>query len=229
MACGVVMLFATLGLTAAVPEAEPGPDPRLGYVLTYKQQANCNSSNPPSCANNSTLNYCLDDNEYPLNEIKAYIHADPIFAKKYADRRFQSANDLVENIAKPQEQNFNYAFYKGRSTGQSPYDVTHWAGPEGYICPSEVLYSMPKRIQNQEGKWHVILNEVFLNTQTVRLETCLHPEAACRALAPCYGSACSQKYTYHRLLSWDPCIPQKGIFVDIYRLPSGCSCHVPAK
>ena len=29
------------------------------------------------------------------------------------------------------------------------------------------------------------------------------------------------------MLSYDPCDPYRGIFMDSYKLPSGCSCHIP--
>ena len=48
--------------------------------------------------------------------------------------------------------------------------------------------------------------------------------APCRLMAPCYGSICVQKYAYHRLLSFDPCQQEKGLFIDVYRLPVACSC-----
>merc|ERR1712183_406638 len=64
-------------------------------------------------------------------------------------------------------------------------------------------------------------------TPSTRLETCLTPDSACRLLAPCYQSKCTQKYVYHRMLSVDPCDPYRGFFIDTYKLPSACSCHVP--
>ena len=30
-----------------------------------------------------------------------------------------------------------------------------------------------------------------------------------------------------RMLSYDPCDPYRGFFLDTYKLPSGCSCHIP--
>jgi hypothetical protein len=30
------------------------------------------------------------------------------------------------------------------------------------------------------------------------------------------------------MLSFDPCDAYKGIFIDTYKLPSACSCHIPA-
>ena len=46
-------------------------------------------------------------------------------------------------------------------------------------------------------------------------------------LAPCYKSTCVQKHAYERLLSYDPCDPYKGLFVDMYKIPTACSCHIP--
>merc|ERR1712029_222574 len=46
--------------------------------------------------------------------------------------------------------------------------------------------------------------------------------------APCYQSKCTQKFVYHRMLSLDPCDPYRGFFIDTYKLPSACSCHIPA-
>ena len=113
-------------------------------------------------------------------------------------------------------------------------------GPEGYLCPSQVDYVKLHRALNVEGFWRVILQHVphhgphhgyghsYNYTQTTRLEACLTPDSACRLLAPCYGSKCTQKYVYHRMLSFDPCDPYRGFFIDTYKLPSGCSCHIPS-
>lgn len=222
------ILVAMVGLAAATPEADPKTSTHHhGYFPVYAHHTYCDATVAPTCAQNSTLNYCLDDEEYPQYEIKAYVHADIVFLKKYADVPSQSADDLVDGITKEQEEGFDYSYYTGASTGDSPYDLTHWSGPEGYLCPSDVVYAMPRRARNVEGKWRVIVNDVHYYTQTARLETCLFPGAACRALAPCFSSTCTQKYIYHRLLSWDPCDPYKGLFIDAYRLPAACSCHVP--
>ncbi|KAK4303389.1 hypothetical protein Pmani_024585 [Petrolisthes manimaculis] len=213
---------ATIGYhpTPTTPAYGP-PQPH-----TYQQpHPYCDPTQPPTCAT-SYQTFCLDDPDYPKYEIKDAINADPLFAKKFADVADQSAEDLVDHVTSKQEAGFDYSYYTGVSTGKSPYDITHWSGPEGYICPSDVIYAMPKRAQNVEGKWRVIVNDVHYYTQTTRLESCLFPEAACRALVPCYKSHCTQKSVYHRLLSYDPCDPYKGLFIDIYKLPSACSCHL---
>ncbi|CAL4116968.1 unnamed protein product [Meganyctiphanes norvegica] len=245
MATKAVLFVALLGMVSAEPVAEPVSEavadkdhPHAPHIPNYHnhhsvyvarpyQHVYCDATVAPTCVDNSTLSYCLEDEEYPEYELKAWIHADPIFAKKYADVPDQSADDLVEGITKDQEAGFDYSFYTGASTGDSPYDLSHWTGPEGYLCPSDVVYGMPKRARNVEGKWRVIINNVHYFTQTVRMETCQFPAAACRALPPCYNSSCTQKSVHHRLLSWDPCNPYKGIFIDSYKLPSACSCYIP--
>merc|ERR1712209_275052 len=78
---------------------------------------------------------------------------------------------------------------------------------------SDVDYAKITRAVNVEGYWRVILQHIpdgygyghYNYTQTTRLETCLFPDSACRLLAPCYQSKCTQKFVYHRMLSLDPC------------------------
>ena len=169
----------------------------------------------------------MDDPHYPEYDVKLAISQDYLFEKKYSDIADQSANDLVEHISKEQEDHFDYHYYTGASKGPSPYDASHWIGPEGYLCPSDVKYAMPKRARNVNGDWRVIVNGIHYYTQTARMETCLTPDSACRLLAPCYQSKCTQKFVYHRMLAYDPCDPYKGLFIDVFKFPSACSCHIP--
>jgi hypothetical protein len=197
--------------------------------------AYCDPKAPPACALNAEVPFCIEDPEYPAYEIADKISQDPIFLKKYSDIADQTADDLVQDLLAPQEASFDYNYYTGASKGPSPYDASHWIGPEGYLCPSQVDYVKIHRALNVEGFWRVILQHVphdysyghYNYTQTTRLEACLTPDSACRLLAPCYGSKCTQKYIYHRMLSFDPCDPYRGFFIDTYKLPSACSCHIP--
>lgn len=184
----------------------------------------CDPKAAPKCAENSTLPWCLTDEEYPTYDIKYAIDYDPLVLKKYADVADQSADDLVEGITKAQEEKFDYSFYNGQQ-----FDQGNWVGGEGFICPSDVKYARPLRAKNVDGEWRVIVQDVAYYTQTHRVESCLFPEAACRTLAPCYRSKCLQKYVYHRMLSFDPCDSYKGLFIDTFKLPSACSCHIPVK
>merc|ERR1711915_410324 len=51
----------------------------------------------------SDLPYCILDKEYPAYDIAVKISQDALFLKKYADIADQSADDLVQDITKPQE------------------------------------------------------------------------------------------------------------------------------
>ncbi|CAB4061816.1 unnamed protein product [Lepeophtheirus salmonis] len=177
-----LIFFSTLTLASA-PHHPYSPGP-------HKY---CDPKAPPKCALHTDLPYCLEDSEYPDYDIASKISQDPIFLKKYSDVSDQSADNLVDYISKYQEDYFDYAYYTGASKGHSPYDATHWIGPEGYLCPSEVSYSKIHRAVNVEGYWRVILQHMptdyaygqYNYTQTTRVETCLTPESACRLLAPC--------------------------------------------
>ena len=142
--------------------------------------------------------------------------------KKYAVIADQSADNLVDGVSAREENQFDYSLYNGKT-----YDKGNWVGGEGYICPSDVIYARPVRAKNVDGEWRVIVQNVAYYTQTQRVETCLFAGSSCRTLAPCYQSKCVQKNVYHRILSFDPCDHSKGLFIDIYKLPSACSCHIP--
>jgi len=201
----------------------PSPAPHYGK----KHHGYCDPKVPPYCANATGLHYCLEDPHYPEYDVKLAISQDYLFDKKYSDIADQSANDLVEHIEMKQEDHFDYKYYTGASKGPSPYDASHWIGPEGYLCPSDVKYAMPKRARNVNGDWRVIVNGIHYYSQTARMETCLTPDSACRLLAPCYQSKCTQKFVYHRMLAYDPCDAYKGLFIDVFKFPSACSCHIP--
>ena len=154
--------------------------------------------------------------------LQAALANDLVLARKYAERKDQSADDLVSSVGRVKENQLDYSFYKG-----DPFEKSNWMGKEGYICPSDVQYVRPLRAKNVQGNWRIIVNDPSYLTQTQRLETCFYPDTACRIVAPCYFSKCVQKYVNHRILSYDPCYPKKGVFIDVYKLPSACSCHSP--
>ena len=54
-----------------------------------------------------------------------------------------------------------------------------------------------------------------------------YPRTPCRLVASCFKSQCLQKYSYHRLLSYDPCDSSRGLHIDVFRLPISCSCYAP--
>ncbi|KZS11709.1 neurotrophin 1 [Daphnia magna] len=220
----MLLLCAVLAGAIAEPEADPKVYTKPSYSKTKDDY--CHPRKAPMCSKNGTLSFCLEDTEYPAKKVKSTIEYDPLALKKYADVIDQSADNLVDGLTSLSEDHFDYPDYNGKA-----FEKSNWAGDEGYICPSDVLYTHPLRAVNTDGEWRVIVQDIAWPgyTQTQRIETCLFAGASCRTISPCYGSKCLQKYVYQRMLSFDPCDPEKGIFVDIYKLPSACSCRVSRK
>lgn len=217
-----ILVLATFSEATVAPFQTPK---YFSYpTASYQSYATCDPIIPPLCAYNGTV-LCLEDENYPIYDIQTLIQKDPLFLKKYPS----TANSLTAESLYNQEIAYDYSYYTGFSKGSTPFDITHWQGPEGYICPSQTVNIKPLRAKNVEGHWRIIVNDYYPHhyyTQSIKIETCLYPESACRTLAPCYNSHCSQKFVYHRLLSYDVCDPYKGLFIDIFRFPSSCSCHV---
>ncbi|XP_065567419.1 uncharacterized protein LOC136031671 [Artemia franciscana] len=206
------------------PHSEHKPSYKASYggSSAYNKPSYCDPTYAPACAKDKGAIFCFDDYEYPKYEIEAAIEKDYEFINKYSDVASQSADDLVDTIDSYQETKFNYDFFH-----PDTFDKSHWSGPEGYICPSSVGYVQPFRARNAVGQWRVIVQDVKYYTQTIRTEACRDPDTDCRLVAPCFKSSCTQKHIYERLLSWDPCNPDQGLFVDVFKVPSACSCHVP--
>ena len=55
------------------------------------------------------------------------------------------------------------------------------------------------------------------------LSTFSQPLEPCSYLTENFESSCTQVYNYHRLLSWDN---TRGLHVDIFKVPTCCSCHL---
>ncbi|XP_063974037.1 uncharacterized protein Nt1 isoform X2 [Diachasmimorpha longicaudata] len=107
---------------------------------------------------------------------------------------------------------------KRRSDQSSPFDNVE----EGFTCPSQVMYARPQLARAVSGVWKYIVNTAE-HTQTLRLEKCSSPKSSCSFISENYRSSCMQVYNYHRLLTWDSSL---GLHMDIFKIPSCCSCHV---
>ena len=103
----------------------------------------------------------------------------------------------------------------------------------GYLCPSDIRYSQPKRGLTSTGEWKVIVNlpddqsqgyEKY--RQTVRLEQCHYPSSPCSYLATSITSSCIQKHNYISLLAYTA---KQGLHMDTFKLPVACSCFIKMK
>jgi hypothetical protein len=171
-----------------------------------------------------TEGICLEVRNYPLEALANILNRNrPVLDTMLAEVRSQSADDLTDGITSAEERKYSYSHYYGnRKQGEDTHAHRDFAEDGGFLCPSEVRYARPQLAQTTRGSWKYIIN-MGEHTQTLRMERCLKPSGGCSYVSPHYKSHCIQVYNYHRLLSWDD---KKGMHIDIYKIPVGCSCHI---
>lgn len=156
----------------------------------------------PECAINE--NYCLYNQHYPLDKVNAII-----------DRYYNDVRHIYTDL---------YQF--------PPHDIVYYDNRTlnyrhggHFICESSVQYLRPGWAQNLYGEWVAVINTDKF-PQSVRIETCRYKDKRCEYLPPCYKSRCVQRYNYVKLLSLDPYRPTYKPIVDVFQIPSACSCFV---
>ncbi|XP_050073717.1 neurotrophin 1 [Anopheles maculipalpis] len=158
---------------------------------------------------------CIRVANYPTSEIMYSItrhrHAIGALLAEYIDK----ANAQDRTVYEPEEiaQGINTKLRKRE-------DDPSKAG--GSMCPSIIRYARPQKARSATGEWKYIVN-TGEHTQTLRLEKCSTPQDSCTYLTDNFRSRCVQIYNYHRLLSWDAA---RGLHVDIFKVPTCCSCHI---
>ncbi|OQV14731.1 hypothetical protein BV898_11103 [Hypsibius exemplaris] len=191
----------------------------------------------PQCAQSTTLSFCLDDATYPNDDIQREINANyGVFYKMYADVANQSTASLVDGLGGEDEAKYDYAFYYGDRrnslSGSTSKDRPVYSNyvfrddyykEGGYVCPAFIEYTSLFQATNARGEWQYIVN-LKPWTQTVRLEQCFYPLAPCSFMSPSFKTQCVQKYSYQRLIAYEP--HGRGLYTDIFRLPTACSCFI---
>ncbi|XP_075233652.1 neurotrophin 1 [Lycorma delicatula] len=153
-----------------------------------------------------TQSLCLEDTNYPQNEILASI-------KKSANR--DAYNSLLLDSKQDYKEIDPFGEHVERRQGESNIG-------ENRMCATRVEMAQPKRARATSGAWKYIVNTGDY-TQTLRLEMCMRPQTSCSYLADGLRSECLQVYNYHRLLTWDQ---HTGLTMDVFKVPTCCSCHV---
>ncbi|XP_043198038.1 protein spaetzle 3-like [Amphibalanus amphitrite] len=87
-------------------------------------------------------------------------------------------------------------------------------------CESRMEIMTPFWAENSAKEVRVIVNTKNF-PQAIRVEICTRPTTSyCRG-----NCLCEQKYTWYRLLAYDPDNDCKGIFIDWFLYPSCCACR----
>lgn len=159
----------------------------------------------PHCALNTTKAWCLEDSEYPFQEVQQAL-----------DQHYQTIFSFYQEIL---------------ANTVNSVDGLHRLKEEFYICPSSTDYVQPLRAINKDGKWRTIVNHVesygISYTQTVRIEECsVVVGTTCPLVSSCYESKCVQKNIFHRFLVYDPYDYTLPFAIESFKLPSSCACVV---
>ena len=100
----------------------------------------------------------------------------------------------------------------------------------GYLCPSDINYSRPKRRLTTRGEWKVIVNlpDEHIHgyeryRQTIRLEQCHYPSSPCSYVSKSVSSSCIQKHNFVSMLAYTA---KQGLHMETFRFPVACSCFI---
>ncbi|GFT91365.1 neurotrophin 1 [Nephila pilipes] len=158
----------------------------------------------PACAQENNASMCFEDQEYPRREVLFALNSDSLLMDRLTlpDEQLDGISLVEQNVSESLESQDNY------------------------ICKSDIKYGLPLRAKDIKGTWKVIINiEKAMGggrfLQPVRLEVCKGAGEPCNFTQT--KTACVQKYSLQRLLSWSP---EKGVHNDVYKLPIACSCQL---
>ncbi|KAG6459670.1 neurotrophin 1 [Manduca sexta] len=170
-----------------------------------------------------TNTLCLNSDDYPTEAIVQSIRRNKAAAGALLADFKDPGEGAIDGVTAGQESKYTADHYlvSNRRGDTANRDFAS-AGEAGFMCPSTVKYARPQRARATSGQWKYIVN-TGEHTQTLRLEKCLKPKDACTYLTDNFKSKCVQVYNYHRLLTWDQ---QNGLHMDIFKVPTCCSCHI---
>ncbi|XP_026328429.1 neurotrophin 1 [Hyposmocoma kahamanoa] len=210
---------SSLRRTTAEPTLSPvitrrRPPPARKLPATVADQGNCELF---------TNTLCLHSEDYPTDAIIQSIRRNKAAVGALLADFKDPGEGALDGVTAAQEAKYTADHYlTSNRRGDTANRDFASAGEAGFMCPSTVKYARPQRARATSGQWKYIVN-TGEHTQTLRLEKCLKPKESCTYLTDNFKSKCVQVYNYHRLLTWDQ---QNGLHMDIFKVPTCCSCHI---
>lgn len=204
----------------------------------------------PNCANHQNKNasvfnlfVCNEDREYPTMEI---MRALEMYSAEHGSIELLIPQSLVwlylnQHQAKSSaEQRSPLDSLQATISGSSPEEPPFPSNNYDPTCRSTIQLSQPRRAKNLVGQWKIIVNLPGYKyrgaavSQMIRIEECSKPMGECsmppisspdkqQQSSSSVKSQCLQEYDNQRLLSWSESM---GLHMDIFRVPTTCSCHI---
>jgi hypothetical protein len=98
-------------------------------------------------------------------------------------------------------------------------------------CQTTNLVVKPLRLRNIDGNWRVIIQDANDIFQREEIAICVRLNVPCQtnqqsSSERCHkNKRCHHKFSIRKLLSFDPCDPDRGVFVESFKLQSACDCR----
>lgn len=149
---------------------------------------------------------------YPEDEIKLALN-----------QTSEEIKNLFNIINTPLDPNVNLTERIAHHHGDEDYGN---GAKEESICSSVSRNIYPREVNRYNSLVYVPNTQEFM--QVIQAEICQYPDQECSYLQDSlpYGmvSSCVQKYSYKKLLYFDPL--ERRMATDMFRFPSCCSCYI---
>jgi len=172
--------------------------------------------------------YCRNaGSTYPVDRIESFITENRALTKRMFGEYTPQADETLTRArrASPGDNTTNPTpppSHRARRQVSSPPEINMGSKHLVDSCESKVEIITPYWAANSAGEIRAIVNTKHF-PQAIHQEICKGTKTS-----RCGGNClCEQKYTYHRLLSYDAENDCKGIFIDWFLFPSCCACRCP--
>lgn len=155
----------------------------------------------PICAKNTSLSFCLTDEEYPTDDVKKVVSKSIKFLSQLKNTRLElnqkkpiSVPESVEDLKKTQS-----------------------------VCSSKKGNVYPKRAQDVDGIWRTVVN-VDVAQQSIEVDVCRSADSPCDYVPSAILTKCVQRFALITLVTYN----DKDTVLEHhdFTVPSACGCSV---
>lgn len=231
-------IIASCCLTLICIMQEPSSIHCSPYSISIEIQTDSTSNVQVKQQTNSTSMTTTQRPKHPTRDgkivsiqdlMKDFEHMFSEHSANYPEQKIRLALDktpddikqLFNVINTPLDSNMNISERVANRYDESEIEVN-----EEPVCRAIMRLVYPKEVKKDKSTLYIANTEEF--TQALQVEICQDANDGCKyvrdGLPLNYESACRQKYSFKRLLYFNP--DENRMSNDVFRYPSCCSCHV---
>lgn len=143
--------------------------------------------------------------------------------KRCNPNRYRKMQAAIEETAESAEKFSHKTISNKRPAANKPKETK---------CQTTNLLVKPLRLRNIDGNWRVIVQDAHDIFQREEVAICTRLNVPCQTNKKsseerCHQNRrCRQKFSIRKLLAFDPCNPDRGVFVETFKLQSACDCRL---